>query len=524
MSQLIELLSGSIPGGIVLLSLALLFGNLTVYFLHSSGMLIVSIRKKYIFVNLFFVFIYALIWSYTLPEAPPERMVVLPTQSTPSSALNSTSLALADYLQQKPGDVRAKFIVHRWEWIFETLGTDSVSRYANWERLAYKLKPTYLIESKRDDEQVTLTIYAKEESVPVIKVFSAQDFPENTFNFIQEKLKIFSKPSFQLPNENTKWLEGKLALEHHKYDQVFNILGADTSGTARLIVASAWVAKGLTFKIDRIKRQYVKMVNPDFEKAKSILNQLVKERRDIPGVAFLLGRIAIRDEQFSDAEVFLKKALVDDPKNARTYYLLGYLLNERLEELGFDNRMEIVEKAIQLDPGYAQAVYDLANTYFTSGTGLEHGSATLAARKTLTRFLKLQHNDPRILSMLGTINMKIQKYAEAKRIFEELNNRFPDDSNSYYNLGILSFAQQKYDSALTYFKTAVKMDGNKDAMLYAGLTEERLGNNEKALAYYRRRVRLSTSEDDKYAKEAMKGIRHVLRIMKKDVKKDTKVK
>ncbi len=516
MTHLIELLSGSIPGGVILLALALLFANLTIYFLKSSGLLIKRIREKYILVNTFFILVYALIWHFTLPERPPKRIIILPTQSDSTFSLNAQALVLADYLEQNPDRVQTKYIVHRWEWLYRTLGTDSVNIFHAWERLAHNLKPVFLIKSKRDGGAVLLSVYQAGGAKPALKKFPLEGFPENTLKFIQSKLNLFTGPAPTLPDERLDVLSGKLAVSAHRFLKAVKLLEKDTSAVAKVVMASAWVGKGLGVKIDRIKRQYVKIVNPDFVKAKKILHALVKERRNIAGIAFLLGRMAIRDEQFNDAEVFLKKALVDDPKNARTYYLLSYLLNERLIELGFKNRMEIMERAILFDPGYTDAVYDLANTYFSSGTGLEKGSGTLAARKTLMRFLKLQHNDPKILSMLATIDMKIKKYDDARKIFRALNKRYPNDSNGYYNLGILSFAQQKYDSALVYFEKAIKLDGNRDALLYAGLTEERLGNYKMALKYYRKRVHISTSEDDKYAREAMKGIRHVLRTMKKD--------
>ena len=516
MTRIIELLSGSIPGGIILLSLALLFGNLTIYFLRSSGLLTSRVREKYILVNTFFIVVYALIWGFTKPIPPPERIVVLPTQTDSSFTLNPASLELAEMLQEKPALVRTKFIIHKWEWLYETLGKDSVSFYQSWYRLGRNLNPRYLIQSYRSGEMVILNIFGQKEIKPQSKSFPQADFPHNALSYLQAKLNLYGEDMLNFYTPKPIWLSAKVEIAAHRYDGAISLLKSDSSAMAKVIAATAWVGKGLRMKIDRIKRQYVKIINPDFEKAKGLLNTLVRQRKNLPGIAFLLGRMAIREERYNDADIFLKKALVDDPRDARTYYQLSFLLNERLQEIGYANRMEIVEQAIQFDPAYTQAVYDLANTYYTSGTGLENGSGTMAARKTLMRFLKLQNKDPKILSMLATIDMKIKRYDDAQKIFTELNRRFPNDSNGYYNLGILYFAQQEYDSAFSSFKKAIKIDNNKDAILYAGLTAERLGKKNVALAYYRNRVKLSTSEDDKYAREAMKGIRHVLRSMQKD--------
>ena len=319
MTRIIELLSGSIPGGIILLSLALLFGNLTIYFLRSSGLLTSRVREKYILVNTFFIVVYALIWGFTKPIPPPERIVVLPTQTDSSFALNPASLELAEVLQEKPAFVRTKFIIHKWEWLYETLGKDSISFYRSWYRLGRNLNPRYLIQSHRSGERVILSILGPKEIKPHTRSFPQADFPHNALSYVQAKLNIYGDgtPKFYTPKP--KWLSAKVEIAAHRYDRAISLLNSDSSAIAKVIAATAWVGKGLRMKIDRIKRQYVKMVNPAFEKAKGLLNTLVRQRKNLPGIAFLLGRMAIREERYNDADIFLKKALVDDPRDARTY-------------------------------------------------------------------------------------------------------------------------------------------------------------------------------------------------------------
>ena len=54
--------------------------------------------------------------------------------------------------------------------------------------------------------------------------------------------------------------------------------------------------------------------------------------------------------------------------------------------------------------------------------------------------------------------------------------RFPDDSNLIYDLGIVNYLRHDYKSALDLFKQAITMDNNLDAYLYAGITLEILSD------------------------------------------------
>jgi len=115
-----------------------------------------------------------------------------------------------------------------------------------------------------------------------------------------------------------------------------------------------------------------------------------------------------------------------------------------------------------------------------------------------------------MLSLLGTLYLKTQRFDEAEKVFAGLLQRFPQSSNSYYDMGVVCFMKKEYRKALPYFLKAIAMDQNLDAYLYAGITYRLLGQNKKALHYYRERIRRSSGADDKFAKEAMKGIRIIL--------------
>jgi len=189
---------------------------------------------------------------------------------------------------------------------------------------------------------------------------------------------------------------------------------------------------------------------------------------------------------------------------------LSFIHDDRLKELGFGERKEILEKAVELDPGYRDAVYQLAEAYYNSGTGTISGMGTTRSKQVISKFLAIQQNDVNILSLLASIELKLGYHDLALEIYTQIADQLPDQSNSYYNLGMVYFYKEEYEVALKQFFKAIEIDENLNAFLYAGITYRMMGENQLALNYYRERIRRKTGDDDRWAKEAMKGVRKIL--------------
>lgn len=507
MNHVYELLSGSIPGGAALLFSAILFANLTLYFLKKSELLNKGYVKKTVIMNIVIVFVYSSIWSYTLPPDPPKRIIVLPTVVNGKDFdLNSQSLYLANLFQENSYNFNGRFLVHNWQWMSKTLG-HKADKYENWRELGKKLKPYLLIESYKNENNDFILSFSSADSDFAKEELQYKDRDQliNAFKDI-EKYKIKVKEDIQ-PVPNDTYSECKILISENKLDNAFELLNEDSSAHAQLLKAEIWVERGLEFEYDSEKLKFVNIVNPSFEKAKALLYPFIRSKNEPPVVTYLLGRMAIREQQFENAEIFLKKSFIDQPRNPRIYYLMSFLLPSRLEELGFDNRKEILKKSVELDPGYADAVFDLANEYYITGTGSEQGAGTKNAMNEMEKYLYLNDEHPKIMSLLATLYLKTSKFDKAEKIYKVLAGRYPENSDIFYNLGIVYYARSEYKDALEMFMEAIKIDQNLDSYLYAGMTYQILGNKEMALKYYQDRVRLKKSDDDAFAKEAMHGIR-----------------
>ncbi|HED10540.1 MAG TPA: tetratricopeptide repeat protein [Caldithrix abyssi] len=508
MSHIISLLSGNIPGGIVLALLALLFVNLTLHFLVKSGLIKQRLREKYALFNTVVLLLYSLVWFITRDAPPLERIVVLPTIEQDSSLVMPVPFTFAHLFAENAAQVKSGYMIHPWYWIYQTLQKDH-DKAKPWMELARRLNPSFILHSqKRSSGKIYIVLEDMNNGRRWEREYEGEGWAEKAFRDISREFDWFKKMTPVQNIERRATLYYRLA--DKDYDSVIAETETDTSNILLVLRAEAFVGRGLQKDVDYVKKAYVDEVNADFEQAKSLLIPLIKMRRDVYPASYLLGRMAIRDQDYENAEVYLKKALTDNPYDARIYFALSYLLSSRLEELGLENRKDVLRRAIRLDPGYTDAVYELANEYFMSGSGIENSSGSQSAFNVLHTYLKINHKDPRILSLLASIDLKLSKLEEAEEIYLQLAERFPQDSNAWYNLGILYSAKKEYDKAIENFEKAIRLNDNPDAYLHLGIIYQKTGDFDKALYYFRERVKRKDGEDDRYAREALKGIRKVL--------------
>jgi cytochrome c-type biogenesis protein CcmH/NrfG len=99
-----------------------------------------------------------------------------------------------------------------------------------------------------------------------------------------------------------------------------------------------------------------------FETAEINIKQAVALAPDDPYSLFVLGRLKFRQKKFDEAIDAFSRAAKQDPQDAQVQNFLGLALSEK----GLRGPAEAaLRKAIQLDPGYANAHNNLAVIYLT---------------------------------------------------------------------------------------------------------------------------------------------------------------
>ncbi len=509
MSGIIAFLSSGIPGGIYLLLFVLFILNLTFYFLKSSELMSPqSWKKNLLTVNIVVLLLYVALWFILQPPKPQQRIVVLPSQQNKGFKLNAKAFEFAESFQ-KSGleNLKDRYLLHRWQWLFETLKPLQREKYLFWEKTAKALAPRFIISSHFSENDFVCRVFdLKKKKDFTFSIPSKQGF-STLIRKLDAQLHLF-KQQPSISQIDSTLLAAQISLLNKNYQKVVQLLDKRTDPPAQALKAAVEIEKGLAVKVDQERAKYVPIKNPYFEKAKKLLRPILQAHQDTPEIDLMMAKMLIREKEYGNAELFLKKAYVEDPENCRVHFYLSFLLPERLKDLGYQNRVQILKRAIELDPGYRDAVFQLANEIYLAGRGTL--GSIQEAIQIINRFLEIQPGDPEILSLLGSLYIKTKHAEKALPIFKKLFAQFPNDSDSYYNLGVCYYALNQDSTAMHYFRRAIQMDNHLDSYLYMGMIFKKMGQLDSALKYFRERVARKTGDDDVYAKEAMQGIRQII--------------
>jgi non-specific serine/threonine protein kinase len=179
------------------------------------------------------------------------------------------------------------------------------------------------------------------------------------------------------------------------------------------------------------------------------------------------------------------KAIAIKPtENLQAYdcYLRARSFARRVTRTDLDFALQMYERAIELDPGFAVAYAGLANVcglYFEwherDGRWIEKG---LAASE---RALELAQNLAEALSARARIFYAQKDYEKAARLAEQAVALKPDCDGAYYMLGRAYFASDKWEQAAAIAGRAVEASGD-DYNVYIPFvnTMQRLGRAEAA--------------------------------------------
>lgn len=152
--------------------------------------------------------------------------------------------------------------------------------------------------------------------------------------------------------------------------------------------------------------------------------------------------------------------------------------------------IESYQEALRLNPSYAQAWFALAESSYALG---EYPLA-LQYAETAQRYLQ---NDSALKNLKGFIFIGLGKIQDAKAIFLDVLNRYPNDIDARFGLAELELFSGKKTSAESYFKEALARQGeNKKALLSLALLSYDMGNTNAAKDFIQRALRYHSGESN----------------------------
>jgi tetratricopeptide (TPR) repeat protein len=150
----------------------------------------------------------------------------------------------------------------------------------------------------------------------------------------------------------------------------------------------------------------------------------------------------------------------------------------------FDQAIREFTAALETDPDYAEAHYNLGTLYLKQGKPDE-------ARRHLLRALELRPEYPDALNNLGLLAAQAGENPEAIRYFQEAIRQRPDYALALYNLGNVFRREQRFSEAKDALERAVALAPDDSEVNYGvGMLYAQLNDTDRALKYWQQALKL----------------------------------
>lgn len=133
----------------------------------------------------------------------------------------------------------------------------------------------------------------------------------------------------------------------------------------------------------------------------------------------------------------LEKGLIYDEYNKQLYFLAGKIalkLNQH------ERAIELVEKALSIDPGYKEAVLFLIEHY-------KKNENHKRIKEMLTDVIKMGEDDPLYYWELARANYEIEAYDDALNNYREAYNSFTNDAEFLKEYGYFLVEEGRMEEA-----------------------------------------------------------------------------
>ena len=161
-----------------------------------------------------------------------------------------------------------------------------------------------------------------------------------------------------------------------------------------------------------------------------------------------------KSRDLSKAEMLSKKLIVDYPKSAFLYNLLGLILTEQEK---IEEAIQCYENGIKADPKFPMIYNNLGLLYFNYK--IDNEKAENFYKKSISIDAKIPepHNN------LGSLYNSINKFDDAIFCYKKaisINSKF---SQSHHNIGNVYMTIGNFIEAKKYFEECIKIDSNNSS-------------------------------------------------------------
>lgn len=193
----------------------------------------------------------------------------------------------------------------------------------------------------------------------------------------------------------------------------------------------------------------------EFEQAKSVMEALRdRGRLNAPGFA-LLGLVYINTGELGDAEGAIELAARIDPQEYLVRFARAHL---HLSKAEYTRAEQLFSELRAAYPQRGEVLSGLAATLAGKSLDLIHNEEFEAAAELSARAVRLQPDNPRLLSHLIAVLRRTDRRTELEEAYRRLLELQPGSGDAYAGLGVLLHEQGEREAARAYLKQAVYFD------------------------------------------------------------------
>jgi tetratricopeptide (TPR) repeat protein len=197
--------------------------------------------------------------------------------------------------------------------------------------------------------------------------------------------------------------------------------------------------------------------------------------------------VGISERKIEEAQPRIAEVTTNS-MDAYNYFLKG---REDYEKFYYDEARQSLEKAVELDPNFAEAYLWLAWSYSAIG---ERKSRNEAYEK--AKALSTKATDKERLYIESSYAGAIERDREKRfRILKEIARKYPKEKRAYFRLADYYSGKGMYDQEIEEYKKALELDPNYGSALNGiAYAYSDMGNHEKAIEYFKKYASVSPGD------------------------------
>jgi tetratricopeptide (TPR) repeat protein len=225
------------------------------------------------------------------------------------------------------------------------------------------------------------------------------------------------------------------------------------------------------------------------EAANTTLADAQKRLPASPALFKALGRVAMTQGRYADAQAAFDQALALDAGDLEAKFLVGTAL---VREHQFEKALEIFDAVGKVDR-------DLPGLALERGLLFQESGRTEEALREYEGALAKAPNDPDLMLRVGCGKADAGSGDEAEKLLRKVLGQRPNSAETHYCLGRAIMAKADFGEALKEFSRAVQIDPNHaEYHLYVGWAANEMGQLAKAQVALKKALDLDQGLADAY--------------------------